>query len=341
VDNLYTFVMRTKPRRNLTSRFATPVLLAGALSGSGVQAEPLSDGQVISLWPGMAPGSQSLKLQEVALERSLNPSQPDRIIKGISQPSLQTYLPEKPNGAALIVIPGGGYTCQAIDKEGHDIARFFVAQGVMVFLLKYRLPSEGHKDGAKVPLQDAQRAIRLLRANAVAWGLDPARIMVMGFSAGGHLASMLATQFSRTVYASVDTSDSLSARPDGLILLYPVISMEASVTHGGSRLALLGKHPTAKEIADYSNDRQVRKDSPPTLIVLADDDTSVPPENSIRYYRALQHMGIPAELHIYSQGKHGFGIRQTGQLPIANWPKVTLGWMAARGLLQTKLDKEK
>lgn len=333
--------MPTKHRRNLTRRFATLVIGAGALTGQGVQAAPLRDQQVIVLWPGIAPGSQSLNLQEVTLERSSNPLQPDRALHGVSQPSLQTYLPEKPNGASLVVIPGGGYKRQAIDKEGHDIARFFVAQGVTVFILKYRLPSEGHKDAPKVPLQDGQRAIRLLRGNAAAWGLDPTRIMVMGFSAGGHLASTLATQFSRTVYARMDKSDLLSARPNGVILLYSVFSLKSPGTHAGARSALLGSQPTEKDIAEYSNDRHVQKDSPPTLMVLADDDRSVPPEQSIRYYQALRRMGVSAELHIYAQGGHGFGIRDTAGLPIADWPNVTLKWMASRGLLHAQLDKAK
>jgi len=287
----------------------------------------------IPLWPDTAPGSGRLALNETITDRSSDSSRPDRIVTGITQPTLTLYAAPHPNGAALIVASGGGYVREVLDKEGSEVARWFAPRGVSVFLLKYRLPGEGHDDGKDAPLQDAQRAVRLLRSKAPHLGIDPTRIGVMGFSAGGHLAASLGARFGDKVYETMDEIDSASARPDYLILLYPVISMENPMAHGSSRRALLGENPSPDLISAYSADKRVGPFAPPTLLILADDDQSVPPENSLLYYQALHRAGVPAELHIYQQGKHGFGLRGTAGLPVAEWPEVAWRWMAAVGMV--------
>ncbi len=293
---------------------------------------PLNDGQEIPLWPGTAPGSDGLHVQEAVTSRGPDPAHPDRCVTGISRPSLTAFVPEQPHAAALIVAPGGGYVREAIDKEGTDIARRFRSWGLTVFVLKYRLPCEGHQQAVNVPLQDAQRAVRLVRAHAAEWRLDPARIIFMGFSAAGHMASTLATRFADPVYPIIDETDTVSARPDALVLGYPVISMEDGVAHPGTRAALLGPSPDRASQAAASTDHRVTKESPPTFLFLASDDAVVPPEHGLRYYRALLHAGVPAELHVYAQGKHGFALR-TAALPAAAWPRTLWAWLASLGMV--------
>jgi acetyl esterase/lipase len=284
------------------------------------------------LWPGNAPGSAGLALTEVVSERSKDPALHDRAITGISKPSLTAYSPQRPNGAALIVAPGGSYLREAWDKEGVDTARWFVKRGVTVFLLKYRLPAEGHQARSDVPLQDAQRAVRLVRERASAFRVDARRIGVMGFSAGGHLASLLASRFDEKVYEPLDAVDRVSARPDFLILLYPVVSMEGPIAHAGSRRALLGESPSEALLLAKSADRQVSRANPPTLLLLAADDQAVSPENSLRYFRALRDAGVSAELHVYESGGHGFGMRSPKGAPAEGWPELSLSWLKRQHL---------
>ena len=310
-------------------------MLVAAVGGARAAGAALRDGQEIALWPGTAPGSDKVTRKETIRERSRDPAVPDRAVSGITRPTLTAFLPPKPNGAALIIASGGGYQHEVLDKEGLEVARAFTPRGLTVFLLKYRLPGEGHQNAADVPLQDGQRAVRVVRANAAAWGIDPARIGVMGFSAGGHLVAQLGARFSAQANApAVDQIDRGSARPDFLVLLYPVISMEEGVAHAGSKRALLGAHPAPEQVAAYSPDRHVSKDAPPTLLLLADDDTAVLPENSIRYYQALKRAGVPAELHVFARGGHGFGIRKAAGLPVAMWPDLAWDWMASIGMLR-------
>jgi acetyl esterase/lipase len=311
------------------------VILMGVIliAASGTASAALADGQEILLWPGPAPGSAKVTRKEMIEERSQDPAHPDRVVTGITKPSLTAFVPAKPNGSALIVASGGGYQREVIDKEGIEIARAFAPRGTTVFLLKYRLPDEGHENGRDVPLQDGQRAVRVVRVNASRWGIDPARIGVMGFSAGGHLAAFLGARFAAKVADPVDEIDRASARPDFLILMYPVVTMEDGFAHAGSKRALLGANPGNDLVAAYSADRQVGKAAPRTLLVLADDDAAVLPENSIRYYQALKRAGVPAELHIFAHGGHGFGIRKAAGLPVGNWPNLAWAWMLANGIV--------
>jgi acetyl esterase/lipase len=308
-------------------------LLGGLCVTGFAQAAALRDGQQIPLWPGSAPGSEKLTIQATITERSKNPYNPDRIIQNVVKPDMIAFVPEKPNGTALIAAPGGAYLREVLDKEAVEIARLYAAQGITVFVLTYRLPGEGHEHRSDVTLQDAQRAMRLVRANAKDWGLDPARIGFMGFSAAGHMAALLGAKFDSPVYAAVDGSDKLSARPDFLMLLYPVVSMEAGVSHADTRKALLGPEPTRAQEEAYSADRHVTKASPPTLLILADDDADVPTENAIRYYQALKRAGVPSEMHIFAQGKHGFSVKFTRGLPVAVWPETGLTWIRAMKMM--------
>jgi acetyl esterase/lipase len=290
----------------------------------------LKDLLEIPLWPGTPPGSAGLSLSESTVDCGTDPARPDRAVSGIGKPTLTSFLPEKPNGASLIICSGGGYTREVIDKEGGEIARRFNRYGFTAFVLKYRLPGEGHKNAAEVPLQDGQRAVRVVRACAAGWNLDPARVVVIGFSAGGHLASMLGTRFGDTAYAPADAADALACRPDAIILMYPVISMDEAVAHAGLRRALLGDHPDKPSEAAYSTDVRVPSDSPPTLIVGAGDDTLA--AHGLRYYQALLAAGTQAELHLFMRGGHGFALRLPPEHPAMVWPDLARAWLDLLGI---------
>jgi acetyl esterase/lipase len=300
-----------------------------------VSAAPLKTRDVVELWPGgVAPGSEKSPAQLTVTERSQVAFWPDRIVTGITRPNLTAFVPDKPNGTAVIVAPGGAYARIVLDKEAAEMARWLNPYGVTVLLMQYRLPAEGHANGKDAPLQDAQRAIRVVRQNARDWGLAPDRIGFLGASAAGHMGASLGAQFARKVYDPVDAADALSARPDFLLLLYPVVSMEDKVTHLESRTNLLGKDPSPELIKEYSPDQQVGKDAPKTFIVLARDDPAVPPENGIRFHDALRKSGVASELHVFDEGGHGFGIRDARQLPVSNWPNLAADWMKANGFIQ-------
>lgn len=310
------------------------LLAALALCAMSATAAPLKTRDVIDLWPGVAPGSETSPATLTVVERSKVLYWPDRALTGILKPNLTAFVPDKPNGAVVIVAPGGAYSRIAIDKESSEMARWLNPYGVTVLLLQYRLPGEGHQNSMNVPLQDAQRAVRLVRSHAKEWGLDPARIGFLGCSAGGHMGSYLGSEYARKVYEPVDDADKLSARPDFLMLLYPVVSMDEKITHMESRTNLIGKTPTAAQIKLASTDLNVTKDNPPTFITLANDDPAVPPENGLSYFAALRQAGVPAELHIFKDGNHGFGIRDTRQMPVSSWPKFAAEWLRAIGVLR-------
>jgi len=229
-------------------------------------------------------------------------------ISNISMPSLLVYLPpkEKANGIAVIVCPGGGYGINAIKHEGTDVAEQLNKAGIAAFVLKYRLPDDKiMKDKRIGPLQDAQQAIKTVRLRAKEWNIDPAKIGIAGFSAGGHLASTAGTHFQKAV---IDNPEDISLRPDFMILLYPVISFQDDIGHKGSRTNLIGASPSKELIDLYSNELQVTLKTPPAFIVHAGDDNAVMVENSLRFYEALNKHGIPSELFIFPKGGHGFGL---------------------------------
>jgi acetyl esterase/lipase len=300
---------------------------AGGLgtSGSAGQAACPFGKDEYFLWPGTAPDSEGVTLTETYEERSDDPNVKNRSLSGVSKPSLFAYLGDKPNGAAAIVAPGGGYTHSAFDKEGVDIALWLNSIGVSAFVLKYRLPGEFPGKG-HVALADAQRALRTVRRFAGACGWDAARIGAVGFSAGGHLVSQLETRPSAKTSTAGDEIDALDARPNFGILMYPVISMDPALAHAGSKTALLGANPSALEVMLASSELQVTAATPPTFIGVPKADTAVKPENSVRFDAALQAAGVAHELHQYNSGSHGVAIRNaTGDM--AQWPAQAAAWL--------------
>ncbi len=253
------------------------------------------------------------------------------------KPRLTVYLPAKgkSTGAAVVICPGGGYGRLAVDHEGHQIAEWLNSLGVAGFILKYRHRNSGAGYGHPAPLQDAQRAIRMVRSRAKQWDIDPGRIGILGFSAGGHLASSAGTHFQNRYGDAKDTIDCRSCRPDFMILIYPVISFTEWYTHKGSRKNLLGENPDAELVENLSNEKHVTPETPPTFLVHANDDKAVPPENSVYFYLALRKAEVPAEMHIYERGGHGFGLG-TKQGAVSSWMVRCADWMHGRGLLDKK-----
>lgn len=277
------------------------------------------DAEQIPLWPNGTPGGGYTA-------RAVPADWPDIMVRNIETPMLRVFRPEKPNGRALLSIPGGAYTFVSILNEGVDVARAMTARGYTVFVLTYRLPDEGWAKREDVPLQDAQRAIRVIRANAGRYGFDPAKVAAVGFSAGGHLGATLATSLSEPVYAPRDAADALDARPAAMALIYPVISVTAPVTHAESAMRLLGNAPPAELIAKRSPAQHVNAQTPPVFLVHALDDKAVPAENSMIMLRALQAANRPVELHLFEAGNHGFGVGRP-DTPAGQWPALFAAWV--------------
>ena len=254
-------------------------------------------------------------------------------IRNVTTPTLKIFLADnkKADNTAVVVCPGGGYGVLSHIKEGDKVAEWLNSIGISAFVLKYRLPSDLiMKEKTIGPLQDAQEAIRTVRRNAKEWNLNPNKIGIIGFSAGGHLASTASTHYSDNVYKNDETS----ARPDFSILIYPVISMEDGITHNGSKIAEKTSTKADKLIEKYSNEKQVDKNTPPTILIHATDDGAVPVENSINYYMALKENKVPAEMHIYENGGHGFGLGRFGTH--LNWPKACEDWLVAHKFIPEK-----
>jgi acetyl esterase/lipase len=282
------------------------------------------------LWPDGVPGGQTEPTEISITERGDPAGVRDRFAVGITEPDLTVFAADEPNGSALLIIPGGGYTRVVMDKEGYEAALWFAERGVSAFVLLYRLPGESWIPRSDVPLQDAQRAMRWIRGNAASYGIDPAAVGVMGFSAGGHLAASLATGFDRDIYERQDPFDDFSARPDFSVLMYPVISMRQDIAHPGSRLNLLGENPSDELVLRYSVESNVRPDMSPVFLLHAADDNSVVPENSLSLYRALIAAGVRTDLHLFSTGGHGFGMRYANDQPVGEWPELVQRWIEAQ-----------
>jgi acetyl esterase/lipase len=285
--------------------------------------------ETVRLWPGAAPG-KAPKLQFRLIERSTNPAFKDRAVIGISEPLFTVFRPQSPNGAAVLIATGGNYIRVVLDKEGFETARRVNEAGITAFVLRYRLPFEGWQPEA--PLQDAQRALRLIRADAPAYGIDPARLGIMGFSAGGHVAASLATCHGQRVYDPVDAADAVSARPDFQALFYPVITMLKPHAFEGAVEAVLGKDAPEDRRAAFSRERFVDGETPPAFLCTATNDDVIPATNTRLYEAALVRAGISAELHWFENGGHGFGIRVGGNSPVSIWPELFLNWARARGI---------
>jgi acetyl esterase/lipase len=279
----------------------------------------MSAQEVINLYPGSIPNSKQSSIKESS----------GGFITGVTNPTLEIYLPEKEKatGAAVVICPGGAYGGLAYSGEGVRTAKEFARNGVAAFVLKYRLPSDEIMVDKKIgPLQDAQQAIKVVRENASRYGIDANRVGIMGFSAGGHLASTEATHYKEAV---IDNANKTNLRPDFLILIYPVISMSDSLTHADSKSNLLGKNPSKELVDKYSNELQVTEDTPPTYITQTGDDNVVDVDNSIIFYEALRHHKVPAEMHLYPKGNHGFVLSQ----PAEDWIAPIFKWMKKSKLI--------
>lgn len=310
------------------------LLAAPAVVGLTATAARAEGSSVIPLWPDGAPGGEGVTVVEEVVERPLSPGGlRDRIVKGVRRPTLTVFEPARPNGASLLMTPGGGYKWVVMDKEGYECAERFAAAGVTVYVASYRLPGDGWAAGPAVALQDAQRALRLVRARAAAKGLDPRRVGVMGFSAGGHVAGCLSLEWDLESYEPRDAADRLSAGPDVSVLVYPVATMTLPFAHRGSRERMLGASPSPEQERAWSLEQMVRPDAPPTFLLHAADDAAVPVENSLRLYDALRAAKVPAEMHVFEEGGHGFGLRFARGKPVEAWPDLVLGWWKRKGFV--------
>lgn len=252
------------------------------------------------------------------------------VVRKVQEPMLQVFFPAKRNatGQAVIICPGGGYGVLAYDWEGMDVAKWLNSHGIVGIVLKYRLPSaESQTQPHLVPLTDAQRAMRLVRSKAEEWNIAPDKIGIMGFSAGGHLASSLATHFDSGNPNATDPIERLSCRPDYAILAYPVISFDPEYAHMGSRTNLIGQNPEQKWVEYFSNEKQVTAETPPSFLFHSQDDTVVPISNSIRFYEALTRHKVPAEMHLYPTGGHGFSLSVTKDGTQQGWMDSCIQWL--------------
>jgi len=297
---IVTNAQTTKPERRLF------IIGDSTLQAKPIVKSPTPAVQAIKLWPNGAPGALG--------------SEPDDI------PTLTPFLPsQKSTGAAVIVCPGGGYTHLA-DHEGRPVAEWLNSIGITAFVLKYRIGPKYHHPA---PLQDAARAIRTVRARAAEWNIDPKRIGILGFSAGGHLASTIGTHFDAGNASAEDPIERVSSRPDLLVLIYPVITM-GEFTHAGSKKQLIGENASADMVKLLSNEQQITKQTPPTFLVHTANDSAVPVENSLHFAEQLRKLGIPFELHIYERGPHGFGLGGSDPI-LSTWPARCADWLRLQG----------
>ena len=278
----------------------------------------------IPLWPGEPPGGAGFKTQSLASDW------PAVFVRNTASPALHVFRPAQPDGRALLVIPGGAYQFVSVANEGVDLAARMMPLGVTLLVLTYRLPGEGWVPRADVPLQDAQRAMRVIRAQAESLGIDADTLAVVGFSAGGHLAATLATEHSERAYAAVDGADRLSAEPFAVGLVYPVVTMLEQWTHKLSRNLLLGESPTKAEVERRSAELHVGARTPPSFVVHAFDDRAVPVENSLRFVDAMRKTGRPVEAHLLQEGDHAFGVGYP-QSPSAQWTDLFDAWWQRLG----------
>lgn len=305
----------------------TPPPVAGGALPPGLP-QPV---ETIELWPARAPGMPSSPPEEVTTERSRDTLVTDRAVLGITVPRLVVFRPDRPNGAAVLLMPGGGYNHVVVDKEGYEMGRWLSDRGFTAFVLFYRLPYDRWEAGPDVSLADAQRAMRVIRQRAEQFAVEPERVAAMGFSAGGHLCADLSTRFGSLVYPAQDDADLLSAKPFCAAPIYPVISMSEPIAHSGSRERLLGADPPSSLEAAHSPDRNVPADAPPFFILHAEDDDVVPVENSLLLRAALKKQGVAVETHLFQHGGHGFGLRKTTGKPIEVWPDLWREWVQSVG----------
>lgn len=302
-------------------------LIGGAVLATALNMPVLSaraQSTRIPLWPAFPPGGGGPSgSQQVSAKGA---------ITNIAAPSLEVFTPERPNGAAMIIAGGGGYKRIEEGKESNPAARWLAERGIYAFVLTYRLPIEGWTNGPLAPLQDAQRAFRIVRATASNWNIDPNKIGALGFSAGGHLMGLAATRSTFASYDPVDNIDTQSARPDVAALIYPVITLEAPYNRTSTRRSLVGKHPTDEAVKQWSVESHVGKDCPPIFLTQADDDPISNPANSRIMQQACEQAGVAVEFHAIASGGHGFGMGRPGT-PTAEWPIWFENWLRAQNML--------
>ena len=319
----------------LSRREAMMAGAAGMLASAARAAEPAtwpaSPSEEIDLWPKTPPGAPAVLPVEQVIENG-NELHHFRMVKGIVRPRMKVFRPAKPNGAALLVTPGGGYSVIVIDVEGYQLGPWLAERGWTVFVLYYRLPGEGWANRADVPLADAQRAMRLIRSRASRYGFDADKVGALGFSAGGHVCGDLATRHDAKVYDPIDAADRLSARPMIAAPIYAVQSMVSPVAHGGSRDMLLGPHASPEMQRAHSPAHNVTATTPPCFMAHAEDDTTVSVENTLEMRAALKAAGIKVETHLFTAGQHGLGLSGAAGEPARHWREMFVTWARAQGL---------
>jgi acetyl esterase/lipase len=328
--------MKELPRRGFLA-LGGALLLARSAAGDAAQSPARAspppppkalprawrEAPTLPLWPNEPPGA------------GFTPQAPPAdwspvFVRNVAKPDLRVFRPAHASGEALLVVPGGAYWFVSVANEGADLAERMTSLGVTVFVLTYRLPGEGWKNRSAVPLQDAQRAMRVIRANASRFAIDATRVSVLGFSAGGHLAATLATQHAEHAYGRVDSTDEISPRPFAAGLVYPVITMETGWTHAMSRKLLLGETPSSTEVAHRSAEHHVDANTPPVFIVHAFDDEAVPVENSLRFISAMRAAKRPVEAHLLQEGGHAFGVGRP-RTPSESWTSLFSTWVGRLG----------
>lgn len=290
------------------------LMLVLTLSFLTVKSQDLT----LKVWPDGAPNHNGMDETEEKFQGVR--------VRNVSEAEMYVYLPEKEKntGAAVVICPGGGYWIEAMDHEGYAMAEWLRDRGVAGIVLKYRLPYGHHE----IPSGDAREAMRIVRHNAGEWGIDPGKIGIAGSSAGGHLAATAGTRFSSGSEDDGSSYADITSRPDFMLLLYPVISFREEMSHVGSRKNLIGDEYDWELVKYYSNELHVTAETPPTFLVLADDDKTVVPRNSAEFYLALKENNIPAEMHIFAEGGHGFGMNKKN-LPVDQWPDLFYNWLKA------------
>ncbi len=321
--------MQLPALRRLVLVAAMVTLKSAAFAAAVPDAEP--GGQTLLLWPDGAPGAERVHVHEALIERLPDGPMRDRYAEHVTKPLLTLFAPKGTyNGITLLIVPGGGYVRVVIDKEGFEAAEWFSQRGFAAAVLRYRQPADGWAAGADAPAHDVMRAMRLLRQQPLPAGAPPTRVGVIGFSAGGHMVARLITE-PTLAYPHQDTAEQLSARPDFAVLMYPVIVMGLPGAHGGSSTQLRAAGVSEQALKRYSADRNVRADTPPTLLIHAADDATVPVENSLLMYEALRTAKVPAELHVFATGGHGFGLRSIAGKDVEAWPTLVENWALRDG----------
>lgn len=304
------------------------IILAGTMAAITTSSASASDAgsDTVDLWPAGTPGGERVTVREEIIERLPDGPLRDRFAQHVTRPNLTLFKPRIAwNGVTLLIVPGGGYVRVVMDKEGYEAADWFTQRGFAAAVLRYRMPGDGWAAGADAPVHDALRALRILRHRQWPAGGAARRIGIMGFSAGGHLCARLITELALN-YTRQDADDDAMARPDFAVLMYPVIATTGPAAHAGSADQLRKAGVAEADIPRYSPHMNVTPQTPPTMLVHAGDDTSVPVENSLLMYQALRKAQVRSELHVFDSGGHGFGLRGVAGKNVAVWPQLVQSW---------------